>query len=105
MNTIELGRFHLQTGLRLEATNTRNTGYLVINDANGNYVSTTPQHGSGSYVNPLPSVQLRYTIDANSDVRAIYCRGISRPDPYQLSRTLQKINPPRPTPSRSATPV
>ncbi|MFZ0743325.1 MAG: TonB-dependent receptor, partial [Terracidiphilus sp.] len=85
MNTLSLGtRFHLQTGLRIEATNTTNTGYLVVNDANGNYVSTTPQNGSGSYVNPLPSVQLRYTIDNNSDIRAVYGRGISRPDPYQL---------------------
>ena len=84
MNTIELGRFHLQTGLRIEATSTSNTGYLVVNDADGNYVSTTPQHGSGSYVDPLPSVQLRYRIDDNSNIRAVYGRGISRPDPYQL---------------------
>jgi TonB-dependent receptor len=84
MNTIEFGRFHLQTGLRIEATNTQDTGYLVVNDTNGNYVSTTPQHGSGSYVNPLPSVQLRYRIDTTSDIRAVYGRGISRPDPYQL---------------------
>jgi TonB-dependent receptor len=70
--------------LRLEATNTSNTGYLVVNDANGNYVSTTPQSGSGSYVNPLPSVQVRFRIDGNSDIRAVYGRGISRPDPYQL---------------------
>jgi TonB-dependent receptor len=84
MNTIELGRFHLQTGLRIEATQTRNTGYLVVNDVNGNYLSTTPQYGSGSYVNPLPSVQLRYSIDDTSDIRAVYGRGISRPDPYQL---------------------
>jgi TonB-dependent receptor len=85
MNTLELGsKFHLQTGLRFEATQTTDTGYLVINDANGNYVSTTPEHGSGSYINPLPSVQLRYTIDSSSDIRAVYGRGISRPDPYQL---------------------
>jgi TonB-dependent receptor len=84
MNTIQLGRFHLQTGLRIEGTETSNTGYLVVNDANGNYVSTTPQYGSGSYVNPLPSVQLRYSIDQDSDIRAVYGRGISRPDPYQL---------------------
>lgn len=84
MNTIQFGRFHLQTGLRIEGTNTSNTGYLVVNDANGNYVSTTPQYGSGSYVNPLPSVQLRYRIDNDSDIRAVYGRGISRPDPYQL---------------------
>ena len=43
-----------------------------------------PQYGSGSYVNPLPSVQLRYTLDNDSDIRAVYGRGISRPDPYQL---------------------
>jgi TonB-dependent receptor len=84
MNTIEFGRFHLQTGLRFETTNTSNTGYLVINDSNGDYVSTTPVNGSGSYINPLPSVQLRYKIDNDSDVRAVYGRGISRPDPYQL---------------------
>lgn len=85
MNTLELGsRFHLQTGLRIEATATSNTGYLVVNDMNGNYVSTTPQNGSGSYISPLPSVQLRYRIDDSSDIRAVYGRGISRPDPYQL---------------------
>ncbi|MGB6192820.1 MAG: TonB-dependent receptor [Terracidiphilus sp.] len=84
MNIIQFGRFHLQTGLRIEGTVTSNTGYLVVNDADGNYVSTTPQYGSGSYVNPLPSVQLRYSIDKDSDIRAVYGRGISRPDPYQL---------------------
>jgi TonB-dependent receptor len=96
MNTIELGRFHLQTGLRIEATQTRDTGYLVVNDINGNYVSTTPQNGNGSYVNPLPSVQLRYRIDDSSDIRAVYGRGISRPDPYQLVSYItldQSTNP------------
>jgi TonB-dependent receptor len=84
MNTIQLGHFRLQTGLRIEATNTSNTGYLVVNDADGNYISTTPQYGSGSYINLLPSVQLRYNVDQDSDIRAVYGRGISRPDPYQL---------------------
>jgi TonB-dependent receptor len=84
MNTIELGRFHLQTGLRIEATSTSNTGYLVTTNADGSYGGTAPQYGSGSYINPLPSVQLRYSIDSSSDIRAVYGRGISRPDPYQL---------------------
>jgi TonB-dependent receptor len=85
MNTLELGtRIRLQTGLRIEGTQLSTTGYLVINDINGNYVSTTPQHGSNSYVNPMPSVQFRYLIDGDSDIRAVYGRGISRPDPYQL---------------------
>jgi TonB-dependent receptor len=85
MNTIELGsRIHLQTGLRIEGTMTSNTGYLVLTNADGSYGGTTPQYGSGSYVNPLPSVQFRYSLDGNSDIRAVYGRGISRPDPYQL---------------------
>ena len=85
MNTIQLGsKFHLQTGLRIEATSTSNTGYLVLANADGSYGGTVAQHGSESYINPLPSVQLRYSIDSSSDVRAVYGRGISRPDPYQL---------------------
>ena len=85
MNTIQLGqKFHLQTGLRFEATQTSDTGYLVTTNADGSYGGTTPENGSGSYANPLPSVQLRYMIDGNSDIRAVYGRGISRPDPYQL---------------------
>jgi TonB-dependent receptor len=85
MNTIEFGtRIHLQTGLRIESTHTSDTGYLVTTNADGSYGGTTPQYGSGSYVNLLPSVQLRYTIDDASDIRAVYGRGISRPDPYQL---------------------
>jgi TonB-dependent receptor len=85
MNTVELGsKFHLQTGLRIEGTNESNTGYQVINDANGNYLSTQPVSASGSYVDFMPSVQLRYNIDQNSDIRAVYGRGISRPDPYDL---------------------
>jgi TonB-dependent receptor len=85
MNTIALSaRMHLQTGLRVETTNTSDTGYLVTTNSDGSYGGTTPETGSGSYINPLPSVQLRYNIDNSSDIRAVYGRGISRPDPYQL---------------------
>lgn len=85
MDTIEFGpRIHLQAGLRIEATNEANTGYLVTLDANGNWLSTTPRNGGGSYIDPLPSVQFRYNIDQNSDIRAVYGRGISRPNPYDL---------------------
>ena len=96
MNTITFGKFHLQTGLRFEATDEKNTGYLVSNDANGNYISTTPVHGSGSYLDPLPSVQLRYRISQESDLRAVYGRGIARPNPQDLIPSVtedQSTNP------------
>jgi TonB-dependent receptor len=85
MNTIDMGsKFHLQTGLRVEATNENNTGYLVINDSNGNYVSTQPVNGTHNYYDLLPSAQLRFNVDPNSDLRVVYGRGISRPNPYDL---------------------
>lgn len=82
MNTIEFGRFRLQTGLRIEATQLNTLGFIVTNDANGNYISTAPAPASAWYWNPLPSVQLRYRLTDNSDIRVVYGRGISRPDPY-----------------------
>jgi TonB-dependent receptor len=82
MNTIELGRFRLQTGLRVEATQLNTRGYIVTNDASGNYISTVPALASNWYWDPMPSVQLRYRVTDDSDIRAVYGRGISRPDPY-----------------------
>lgn len=84
MNTVEFGRFRLQTGLRFEATQLNILGFIVTNDANGNYISTTPAPASQWYFDPLPSVQLRYRLTDNSDIRAVYGRGISRPNPYDL---------------------
>ena len=52
MNTIEFGRFRLQTGLRIEATQLDTRGYIVTNDANGNYVSTAPAHSQRLVLGP-----------------------------------------------------
>ncbi len=82
MNTIDSGRFRLQTGFRIEATQLNTLGYIVTNDANGNWLSTAPFPANAWYWDPLPSVQLRYRLDDDSDLRAVYGRGISRPNPY-----------------------
>ena len=37
-----------------------------------------------SYLDVLPSVQMRYALTPNSALRAVYARGVARPDPYQL---------------------
>jgi len=84
MNTIEFGRFRLQTGFRLEATQLNILGYLVTNNATSTASTVTPQPASNWYWDPLPSVQLRYAVTPNSDIRAVYGRGISRPNPYDL---------------------
>ncbi len=106
MNTIDLGKFHLQTGLRFEDTQMDTAGYTLGwapgTVANGtaanqpvqctgntivgqtNCYSLTPAINNPSYLDVLPSVQIRYGIDTHSDLRAVYSRGVARPDPYQL---------------------
>jgi TonB-dependent receptor len=96
MNTLRWSKWSLQTGLRLEATQLYILGYNVTNDINGNWTGTTPVRTNQWYINPLPSVQLRYQVTDNSDIRAVYGRGLSRPDPYDLvpySTVDQSTNP------------
>jgi TonB-dependent receptor len=93
MNTIDWSRFRLQTGLRLEATQVRGLGFYVNPaagpngdglDNNGNWIGTTPETSSQSYLAPLPSVQARWQVANLTALRAVYARGISRPNPYDL---------------------
>ncbi len=93
MNTFHLDRLSLQTGLRLEATHEYGVGYLVNpvagpngngTDASGNWIGTTAVTNVQSYIDPLPSIQARYAFTPETAVRAVYARGISRPNQYDL---------------------
>jgi TonB-dependent receptor len=84
MNTINWSRLRLQTGLRIEGTTLRTLGYIANQDANGNWISDTTAKSNNSYWDPLPSVQARYAITSDTNIRAVYARGISRPNPYDL---------------------
>jgi TonB-dependent receptor len=93
MNTLHLPHLNLQTGLRIEATHEYGLGYLVNPaagpdgngmDANGNWIGTTPVTNGKDYIDPLPSVQARYAFTNETAVRAVYARGISRPNQYDL---------------------
>ncbi len=112
MNTIDFGKLHVNTGLRIEATRDLTFGYNLT--FYGTYSSTTGKYAGGAssvdcpgntapiapaagncytfagvnnnpgYIDFLPSVQLRYGLTSNSALRAVYSRGVARPDPYQL---------------------
>jgi TonB-dependent receptor len=98
MNTLYLNRLRLQTGLRLEATHEYGLGYLVNItagpngdglDNSGNWIGTTAVTNVQSYIDPLPSVQARYAFTPETAVRAVYARGISRPNQYDLVPYVQ----------------
>jgi len=88
MNTINFGKFRLYAGLRFEGTSEDTLGYIVHTDADGNYVSTTPQGKNSGYVDALPSVELRYALTADSGIRFAYGRGLARPDFQDLAPYL-----------------
>src|SRR5262249_35842124 len=95
MNTLDLGRSHLQAGVRLEATKSSYTGNHVTLGGTGHYVSTQPLGGSSTYPNVLPSVQYRYAFDENPNVRVVYGMGIARPNfgdlpPYFLEQDRRR---------------
>jgi TonB-dependent receptor len=84
MNTINWNKLRLQTGLRIEGTTLRTLGYVPNQDANQNWISDTTVTGNQSYWDPLPSIQARYAFTADTNLRAVYARGISRPNPYDV---------------------
>ena len=112
MNTTDLGKLHAQVGLRIENTRDLTSGYNLT--FFGTYSSKTGTYSGGAsnvdcpnntapnppaagncyifvrqdnnptYIDLLPSVQLRYSLTTDSAIRAVYSRGVARPDPYQL---------------------
>ncbi len=84
MNTINWTKVRLQAGLRFEATHVNANGFATTTDANGDWTGTTPTNTNESYYDPLPSVQARWQVLPLTAVRAVYARGISRPNPYDL---------------------
>jgi TonB-dependent receptor len=92
MNTLQFGRVRIQTGLRFEETTENLYAYNVgggLNctvgspgcTASGTTPPTfTPLSKYNSYLNPLPSAQVRFALGQDSDIRVSYGRGISRPN-------------------------
>jgi TonB-dependent receptor len=92
MNTVDIDKWRIMAGVRLEHTLMNTFGYDVTLYPAGspNCPTSTgcgtpvPVKGNQSYIDPLPSITLRYALTPDSDIRAVYGRGISRPDPYDL---------------------
>jgi TonB-dependent receptor len=86
MDTMDISsRVRLVAGVRFEGTNlsVRN---LFFDGTSGN--PPTSNSFSGSYVKVLPSVSLRYAFTPNTNLRLVYGRGLSRPDPQDIAQAV-----------------
>jgi len=87
MNTIDLtNRVRVVAGVRFEGTNlsVRNRTF----DGAVDPPVVADDQFSGSYVKVLPSVSLRYAFTGNTNLRLVYGRGLSRPDPQDIAQAL-----------------
>jgi TonB-dependent receptor len=77
----------LLPGVRYEYSDVDYTGYEVLFNEDGDYVSTNPVTGSNSYGEFFPSVQTRWAIDEQSNLRAAVTRSLARPNYVDLVPT------------------
>jgi TonB-dependent receptor len=92
MNSMDFGKFHIVAGVRFEGTQMNTLGYNVtLYPAKSPNCPTSTGCGTPvavnnnpSYIDPLPSISVRYALTSESALRAVYARGVARPDPYQL---------------------
>jgi len=85
MNTVDFSnRVRVVAGVRFEGTNLDVTNRFF--DATTDPPTITPNSFTGSYVKVLPSVSLRYAFTSNTNLRLVYGRGLSRPDPQDIAQ-------------------
>ncbi len=77
MYTTNIGKLGVLAGVRVESTDARYGNFLTSTDAAGDHVSFV--NNNKSYTNLFPTVQLKYAIQPDLQVRATYSTGIARP--------------------------
>jgi TonB-dependent receptor len=86
MNTVDLGRVRLVTGLRIEGTQVHTLSCNCNNPITSGGPVNVPL--TGSYVDFLPSASVRVRLDDSSNIRVVYGRGLARPDPQFLTTAV-----------------
>ena len=88
MNTIDFNKIRLVAGVRFEGTNLDTVTPAF--DANGVFLGNVKLNGS--YVKVLPSASLRFALMKDTNLRVVYSRGFSRPDPQDIAQAISLDN-------------
>ena len=82
MNTVDFSsRVRVVAGVRFETTSLDTVSF----DTTANTLS---DKAHGSYLKVLPSVSLRYAFNGSTNLRLVYGRGLSRPDPQDIAQAV-----------------
>ena len=74
----------LLPGVRYESTKVDYSGYQVVYDDGGDYVSTQPVTGGDTHGFLLPGLHLKYAFNPSANLRVAYTRTLARPNYYDL---------------------
>jgi TonB-dependent receptor len=88
MNVISFGRFRLNTGVRFESTTENVLGNVLSQDDQGNFLGIASLTKNFTYVDTLPSAELRIGLWSDGALRLAYGRGIARPQFGDLAPNL-----------------
>lgn len=98
MNTIDFNKIRLVAGVRFEGTNLDTSTFQMTTVCNGTVDPTTGMcsgttttttgfvPSSGSYTRILPSASLRFALTNDTNLRLVYSRGLSRPNPQDIAQ-------------------
>jgi TonB-dependent receptor len=82
MNTLDLSsRVRIVAGVRFEGTDLTTFSF-------DNQSGSLSDKANGSYVKVLPSASLRYAFNSSTNLRLVYGRGLSRPDPQDIAQSV-----------------
>jgi TonB-dependent receptor len=88
MNVISFGRFRLNTGVRFESTTENVFAPVLSQDGQGNFLGVSSLAKNFTYVDVLPSAELRIGLWSDAALRLAYGRGIARPQFGDLAPNL-----------------
>jgi TonB-dependent receptor len=80
MNTLDITpRVRFVAGVRFEATHVATESFDPV-------TTTISLPGGSDYLDVLPSASLRFGVGKDSAIRAVFSRGLSRPDPQDIAQ-------------------
>lgn len=89
MATLQVKKLEIVGGVRYEATGADYTGNIVTFDEDGDYVNTQSVNTNKSFDGFFPSLNLKYSLGENTNIRAAVTKSLSRPRYYDLVPWLE----------------
>lgn len=84
MGKLTTGKLETVLGMRYERTGFEYTGNIVSFDDQGNYQSTQPVDTKAAFAGFFPSLNLKYKLTEQTNIRGALTRTLSRPSYYDL---------------------